>query len=153
MKRFIDIARALLISPEALCLVTPFVLWVYWPAPAELIATQIKGDLKWGWGVSLAVPAGFLGTCYTLGTDVLWPQGAGKVLLEWPNYWMLKSRVIAALIFCALALLIVSVGCYWIAEAKSSLGAILILAGWLSSAAALASVALARWKIREILGE
>jgi hypothetical protein len=152
MKRLIDSVRALLISPEMLCLLVPIGLWVYWPAPAEIVTTQIIGDLKWGFGAAL-VPAGFLAACYHFGTEVLSPRGSRKVLLEWPNYGMLKSRVILALMFCAVAVLVGLIGVYLIAKTKSSFGATLILAGWLSSVAALATVALARWKIREIFGE
>ncbi len=76
-----------------------------------------------------------------------------KVILEWPDYWMLKSRVVLALSFCALAFVIGLGGLYWIAEKESSLGAALMLSGWLSSAAVLATVSLARWRIRELLGE
>lgn len=152
MKRVLDTIRAVLISPEMLCLLIPIGIWLFWPGPAEFAATQVSEDLKWGLG-GVLVPVGLSATCYTLGTDVLSPHGTRRVILEWPDYWMLKSRVVLALVFCVMAIVIVVVGLYWIAAKQSSLGAALILSGWLSSAAALATVSLARWRIRELLGE
>ncbi|MEW6058428.1 MAG: hypothetical protein AB1540_17645 [Bdellovibrionota bacterium] len=147
-----DSVRALLISPEMLCILLPIALWFYWPAPAELVTTLIHGDLKWSFGAAL-IPFGFLATCYHFGTDVLFPEEGRSVLLAWPNYILLKTRVVMALIYCVVAILIVCVGIYWIAKTKSSFGTTLILAGWFSSSAAIFSVALAKWKIRELLND
>ncbi len=152
MNRLIDIIRSVLISPEMLCLVLPIGIWTYWPGPFQFVTTQIYEDFKWGVGAAL-VPAGFFASSYNLGTDVLSPHGARKALLEWPDYWMLKNRVVMAVIFCGGAVFVVFLALYLIAESKASLGAALLLSGWLSAFAALCSVGLARWKIREILGE
>lgn len=152
MKRFIDYLRAVLISPEMLGLLAPIVFWYYWPEPAEFMARQIVGDLKWGFGATL-VPLGLIATCYSFGTDILSPKGARKILLEWPDYWMIKSRIIFALTFCGVATVIALIGLYSVAKDNSSLGVALIAAGWLSSAISLATVAFARWTAREILGE
>lgn len=152
MNRPIDIIRSALISPEMLCLILPIGIWTYWPAPFQFVTTQVYADFKWGVGAAL-VPAGFFATSYKLGTDVLSPHGARKVLLEWPDYWMLKNRVIMAVIFCGFAVCVVFFSLYLIAESKTSLGAALLFSSWLSAFSALCSVGLARWKIREILGE
>lgn len=133
-------------------LLAPIAVWYYWPEPAEFIASQIVGDLKWGFGAAL-VPLGLIATCYSFGTDILSPKGGRKILLEWPDYWMVKSRIVFAMVFCGIATVIALIGLYWVAKGNSSLGVALIAAGWLSSAISLATVALARWTAREILGE
>ncbi|MEO7863340.1 MAG: hypothetical protein ABIU05_23470 [Nitrospirales bacterium] len=135
-----------------LCLILPLGIWAYWPAPFQFMATQLYGDFKWGLGAAL-VPAGFFASSYMLETDLLSPHGSRKVLLEWPDYWMIKNRVVMAVVFCGSAVIVVFLALYLIAESKSSLGAAFLLSGWLSAFAALGSVGLARWKIREILGE
>lgn len=152
MNRLIDIIRSVLISPEMPCLLLPIGIWTYWPGPFEFVTTQISADFKWGIGAAL-VPAGFFASSYNLGTDLLSPHGARKVLLEWPGYWMIKNRAVIAVIFCGVAVLVVFFALYLIAGSKSSLGAALLFSGWLSAFAALCSVGLARWKAREILGE
>jgi hypothetical protein len=152
MNRLFDVLRATFISPEMFCLLLPLGIWMYWPGPFHFVTAQVYGDFKWGLSAAL-VPAGFFASSYKLGTDVLSPQGARKILLEWPEYWMLKHRVVLALIFCAWAVVIVFIALYLIAQDRASIGAALLLSGWLSGVAALCSVGLARWKVREILGE
>jgi len=128
------------------------VFWYYWPEPAEFISSQIIGDLKWGFGAAL-VPLGLIATCYSFGTDILSPKGTRKILLEWPDYWMVKSRIIFSMAFCGIATVIALIGLYLVAKNDLSFGVALIAAGWLSSAISLATVAFARWTMREILGE
>jgi hypothetical protein len=147
-----DYLRAAFISPEMLGLLVPIAFWYYWPESAEFIAREIVDDLKWGFGAAL-VPLGLIVTCYSFGTDILSPKGARKILLEWPDYWMVKNRIIFAMTFCGIATLIALIGLYWVAKHGSSLGVALIAAGWLSSAISLTTVALARWTAREILSE
>jgi hypothetical protein len=66
---------------------------------------------------------------------------------------MLKNRVVVALGFCIFAFMIALIGFYMVVADKSSLGMSMIFSGCLSAAASLATVALAWWRSREILGE
>jgi hypothetical protein len=152
MNRLTDFLRTFFISPEILVFLSAFALSMYWPEPAAFTTQQIALDLKWGFGAAL-VPICFLAASYRIGTDVLSPQGARKALLDWPDYWMLKTRVILSMVFCGICFFSALVGFYIIAKDKSPAGATVLLASLLSSSASLATVALAAWKIREIFRE
>ena len=150
--RILDLIRAVLISPEVLVGLIPFLLLAYWPEPAVFLTEQIAGDLKWGFGAVMA-PITFMAVAYQLGSDVLSPQGTRRALLDWPDYPMLKGRVLLTLATCIVGALLAGVGLYMVARSKSVFGSTLILAGVLASATSLATVALAKWKIREIVRE
>lgn len=152
MNRFIDMIRTIFVSPEMLGLGVPVAIWAYWPEPAQFIATKISSDPKWGFGIVM-VPIALLAACYNLSSNILAPSGARKILLDWPDYWMLKNRVVVALGLCIFAFMIALIGFYMVVADKSSLGMSMIFSGCLSAAASLATVALAWWRSREILGE
>lgn len=152
MNRIVDMIRVVLVSPEMLGLGFPLAIWSYWPEPAQFIATQINGDFEWGFGIVM-VPIVLLAACYNLGSNILAPSGARKILLDWPDYWMLKNRVVVALAFCIFSFVVALIGIFMVAETKSSLGMSMVFSGCLSAAAAIATVALAWWRSREILGE
>jgi hypothetical protein len=78
---------------------------------------------------------------YQLGGDIISPLGARRILLDWPDYPMLKSRVVLALVFCGVGLVLGLTGAFIVAKYKAAVGAILIFSAILSSAVSLASVA------------
>jgi hypothetical protein len=90
--------------------------------------------------------------CYKEGGDLIDPSGPRAVLLEWPHYHMLKARVIACLVWCVLG-----IGCVlaatWMAAAAVATHAAgaLLVSGVLAAAAAVGTLALARYRIRELL--
>lgn len=151
MNRLVDVARSVFISPEIVCLGVPVAIWLRWPESLQFIATQINSDFKWGIGVE-AIPIALLTACFNLSSNILSPSDARKVLLDWPDYWMLKNRVLIALGYCVLAIAVTSIGFYMVATNNSSFGIAMIFSGCLSAAASLATVALAWWRSREILG-
>ncbi len=144
--------RCVLISPEIVGLGIPLVIWSYWPEPAQFFAVHLSRDLKWGLGIVM-VPIALLTASYKLGSDLLAPSGARKILLDWPDYWMLKNRVVVTLGFCTFAFVVALIGFYMVAKTESPLGMSLIVSGSLSASASLATVALAWWRSREVLGE
>ncbi|HJX09068.1 MAG TPA: hypothetical protein VJ733_01040 [Candidatus Binatia bacterium] len=152
MKSFVDLFRAILISPEVIALVLPFAVGLYWPEPAVFFAEQFSADIKWAFGAA-AIPVAFIAASYQIGGEIISPQGTRRVLLDWPDYSMLKNRIVLALIFCALGLVLVIAGAFTIGSYKSSFGATMIFSGLLVSATSLATVGLAKWKIRELLRE
>ncbi len=150
MKTIIEFLRAFFISPEILVGSLPFVISSYWPEPATFAAQQIASDIKWAWGIA-AIPLGLLATTYSFGSEILSPAGEKKALLAWPDYWTLKLRVLIALGFCILGFAFVVCGIYMVTDHNLVWGATIITSGLLLAATALASVALAKWTIREIL--
>jgi hypothetical protein len=152
MKSSLDLLRAVFISPEVLTALVPFAVLLYWREPASFFTDHFSSDIKATFGVGV-VPLGLMVASYKLGGDILSPQGARRILLDWPDYYMLKNRVVLALIFCGISLGLGIAGAFGVVKYKSIIGATLIFAGILSSAASLATVAVARWKIRELFRE
>lgn len=152
MNRIAEFLRAFIISPEMLAGCAPFAISIYWQEPANFAAQQLASDAKWALGTS-AIPIGLLAAAYAFGSDVLSPAGTKKALLAWPGYWKLKMRVLVALGYCLLGFVLVVCGVYWVEHESPTWGANLAIAGVLCAASALASVALARWKIREFFPE
>jgi hypothetical protein len=152
MKRLWDVARATLISPEVIAGLLPFVLLAYWPEPAVFFTEQFGGDIKWALGAA-TIPAGFFVATYQLGGDVISPHGKRRLILERPDYPMLKTRILLALVVCGFGFLLGLVGLYILGKYNLPIGTTLIVSGLLSSATSLATVGLAKWKIRELFRE
>lgn len=150
MRKCIEFLRAVFISPEMVAGGLPFVISFYWPEPATFVGQQFASDAKWALATA-TIPLGLFATTYGFGTDILSPSGAKKVLLSWPEYWKLKMRVVVALGLCLFGFVGGMLGVYLVLHQNLVWGATIIVAGMLLSASALASVALAKWAIREIL--
>ncbi len=142
--------RAFFISPEILVGSLPFVISSYWQDPATFAAQHIASDIKWAWGIA-AIPFCLLATTYSFGSKILSPSGEKKALLSWPDYWTLKLRVPIALGFCILSFAFVVCGIYMVTDHNLVWGATIITSGLLLATTALASAALDKWTIREIL--
>lgn len=152
MNRILEFLRAVIISPEMLAGCLPFVVSPYWPEPANFAAQQLASDTKWAFSIA-AIPLGLLAATYAFGSDILSPTGGKKALLAWPDYWKLKMRIVVAFGYCLLGCALIVCGVYLVAHQIPVWGANLAIAGVLCAAAALASVALARLNIREIVQE
>jgi hypothetical protein len=138
MKTISEALRAVFISPEIVAGSLPFLISFYWSEPATFTAQQLASDTKWALG-------------YSFGSEILSPSGTKKVLLSWPDYWKLKMRILVALGFCLLGFVFVLCGVYMVPRQNPVWGATIAMSGLFTAAAALASVALAKWSIREIL--
>jgi hypothetical protein len=151
MKRLVDGIRLSLLSPEVVAALLPFVVLLYEPNWASVLVRPMKEGLTFGLtaaGLALAAAA----FCYREGGDILEPSGAKAVLLEWPGYFMLKVRVIASLTWCAIAIGAALAATWMVAsDVAPQLGATVLVAGVLAAAASAASIALARYRIRELL--
>lgn len=142
--------RVVFISPEMVAGGLPFAVSFYWSEPATFAGQQLALDAKWAWGIA-SIPLGMLATTYAFGSDILSPSGAKKALLSWPDYWKLKMRLVVAMGFCLFGFICGVFGVYLILHESFIWGATTVAAAVLSSASALASVAFAKWAIREIL--
>jgi len=152
LRTLFDYARLVFISPELLAIAIVVVFFAYFPEPFEFLTRQLASDVKWGLGAA-ALPLGMLGACYKIGTELLSPQGKRLLLLDWPDYPYLTRRVVFTLVACFFGFILVVSGLYLVAKYKLAIGTMLIAAGVSSSAAALATIALAKWRARELLRE
>lgn len=153
MNRLADTLRMIVVSPEMVMAMIPFGIYAYVPRLADVLIKPMKDGV--GFGLAAAgLPLAMLAFNYKEGFELLSPSGGHKVLLEWPDYPMLKVRVIAALVWCTSGAIGGVIAVWMVANDSSPQLAIAILiAGILAASAATATIALARFKLREILGE
>ncbi|GGX23086.1 hypothetical protein [Undibacterium macrobrachii] len=153
MKQFKDILRLTIISPELLIGCLPFLIYTFQPSLADVFVKPIKESIGFGLGAAM-IPLGLLGFCYKEGLDLLAPTGAKKIILEWPDYPMIKARVLAIFLWCVMGSLLAFIAFFMVStDSKPQLAIAILVAGILSSATATATLALARFRMREIIGE
>ena len=153
MSRCIELFRLLFVSPELLFSLVPIVVYYYFPAWGDVLLKPMGEGL--GWGLSAAaLPLGMLAFCYKEGLDLLSLSGGKKVLIEWPGYPMLKARVLVSFGWCLAGVVSCIVAAWMVAKAIHPLfGVTLLVSGLIAAATATATIALARFSLRELLGE
>jgi hypothetical protein len=142
-----------ILSPELLVALATIAIHKTITSVGNLAMSLLSSDQKWAIGIVVIIPITLLVSCYQLGTEILSPQGKRRVLLEWPDYWRLKYRVVYALAVCTIALIASVIGYLFVLNRKSPAAAMLIIGAWAVAATTTATLALAKWNAREILGE
>lgn len=131
----------------------PFGLYEHVPAVLNLLVKPIRKDILFGF-CAVGVTLTMLAFNYREGFKLLAPTGKRRVLLEWPDYRMLKRRVIAALAWCTAGALAGVIAVLMVASDQRPRFAISVLvSGILAASASTATIGLARFRLREILGE
>lgn len=153
MRRTLDFFRLLLISPELALALIPIAIYCYVPEWADILLKPMGDGVGWGLtaaGLSLAM----LAFSYKEGWELLSLSGGKKVLIEWPDYLFLKMRILVAFVWCLLGAG-ACVCATWMVTKNSHplLGITFMISGLLSAATATATIALARFSLRELLGE
>lgn len=149
----LDLLRFIVISPELAIALVPLAAYIYAPWLADVLVRPMKDGLAFGLAAA-ALPLGMLAFNYREGFELISPSGGRKALLEWPDYPMLKARLIAAFVWCIAGSLAGVIAVWMVAtDTRPRLGATVLIAGIFVSAASAATVALARITAREILGE
>ena len=153
MNRVKDFLRLVFISPELLFALVPVAIHVYEPTWADMLLKPMSDSV--GWGLSAAgLSIGMLAFSYKEGFDLLSLSGGRKVLIEWPDYPKLKARVLGAFGWCLIGVFACICATWMVAKAfHPLLGITFLISGMLSAAAATATIALARFSLRELLGE
>lgn len=153
MNRLVDTTRFILVSPELLLTLIPFAIYAYLPAMADVLLKPMKESVGFGLAAA-AIPLAMLAFNYKEGFGLLSPTGARKVLLEWPDYPMFKARVFASFVWCV-AGAIAGFVAVWLAatDYHPRMGVVMLVAGILAASASTATIAIARFKARELLGE
>ena len=153
MSRKTDCFRLFFVSPELLILLMPLAVYAYEPTWADMLVKPMIDGV--GWGLTAAgVSVAMLGFCYKEGFDLLSLSGARKVLIEWPDYPKLKARVLTSFVWCVIGALSCLGASWMVAKAVLPLlGVTIMISGLLSAATATATIALARFSLRELLGE
>ncbi len=153
MKRFKDFLRWMFVSPELLFALVPAAIHVYEPTWADMLLKPMSDSV--GWGLSAAgLSIGMLAFCYKEGFDLLSLSGGRKVLIEWPDYPELKARILGAFGWCLIGVAACLISVWMVAKnLHPLLGITVLISGLIAAATASATVALARFRLRELLGE
>jgi hypothetical protein len=150
MIRYIDFLRSVFVSPELLFALVPFAIYVYEPVWVDVLVKPMSEGIGWALGLSI----GMLAFSYKEGFDLLSLNGGRKALIEWPDYPMVKTRVLIALAWCLIGVASCLISAWMVAKnLHPLLGITLFISGLIAAAAASATVALARFRLRELLGE
>lgn len=153
MSRFTDLLRSVFVSPELLFALLPLAIYAYEPTWADLLLKPMSDSV--GWGLSAAgLSIGMLAFSYEKGFDLLSLSGGRKVLIEWPDYPMLKARILVAFGWCLVGAAACLTSTWMVAKnIHPLLGGTLLISGLIASATASATIGLARFSLRELLGE
>lgn len=150
MSRLADRLRLVLLSPELVAALAPWALLAYAPDWPSVIAKPMKEGVGFGLpaaGLLLAACA----FCYREGGELIDPSGPKAVLLEWPHDHMLKARVVTSLVWWVLGIgCVLAATCMAAAAIATHVAGALLASGVLAAAAAVGTVALARYRIREL---
>jgi hypothetical protein len=151
--KLLDTLRFVVVSPELLLALVPFAIYAYYPALADVLVKPMKEGFVFGLAAA-AIPLAMLAFNYKEGFDLLSPSGVRKVLLEWPDYPMLKARVFASFVWCVTGMAAGFVAVWMVAiDSLPRMAVVLLVAGILAASASTATIAITRFKIRELLGE
>ena len=103
----------------------------------------------------IGVPVALIVATYRLGDSALNPQSesAKRLLVNWPNYWMLKARVLTSFAFGLISCVGVWIGWYLIVSARLGIGSLICVASYAVAVTTVASMALARLEVRDILAK
>ncbi len=151
MKRFADWLRIIFWSPEFASILIVAGVTYKWPQLLHRIGKYFIVD-ELGIETSiLSLPIILTVATYKMGRDLLNPEDKREILTEWPEYWLLKNRVRAALAFSAGSCVGFIVGWFLIQEGEVEIGAATSMASILVGAFSLVTVAMAKIDGRDVL--
>lgn len=152
MKAILGVLRSFFVSLEMVVAGLPFVSFAYQPRLWSTICSLIGSDWKWLLGAAGLTTTVFA-YCITQADSVLSPKGKRVIILDWPDYGLLKRTVIVALCQGILAIALSIAGVVLCAILGESLGLPFLLSGLLQIVITAASLILATWRSRELLRE
>jgi len=153
MISMLDKIRITIISPEMVAALSPFLMYTYLPQLLEILLQPMKESLGFGL-TAIAFPLAMLAFNYKECLDMIGNVGTRKILLEWPDYPQLKARMIVSFAWCVVgAIAVISAVFMVAANIFPRLAVAILIAGTLAAATAAATVALARFSLREIVIE
>lgn len=150
MKKFWDYCRIVFVSPEALIGLCIVAVTVVKPGIILFFAQFISSKETSIVIALVGVPIALCGASYNFGESLL-SHAAEKGLAKWDEYWRLKHRVYFSWMLCGLDLLTTYGAWYLIHQNRVLLGASAILVGWAMCAVSIASLAIAKVSLRDIV--
>lgn len=152
MKRGVEWARALLISPEFAVVACVALASFYWPTLARKVGALGQFDKIDGWVLALAAaPLSLIGITYNAAMKVLRPEQGREDLISWPGYWRLRIQVLAALTWVCAGSLAWIVGGLLILDGSIVFGAGVAVSGMAAAAIATITTSIARLDVQDAL--
>jgi hypothetical protein len=104
MRQILEFLRVIIISPEIIIILSIIATSVYYPNIFTLIGFKVKSDQEL-WKFLPAIPLTIFAWAIAQAKDILFPSGSSsnRILLDWPEYWKLKIRVIISLLLILLS--------------------------------------------------
>ncbi len=150
--KFLEIGRVIFISPECLLLLLATAIYFYYPESFIDIGNQFKSNYE-VWKFIPTIPLTVCGFSIQYAWKILFPKEneSNHLLLNWPNYWKLKLRVLVSVILCvACVLSALYIWIYINTLNEKAIGAIFFVAVSISITVAFNQF-LAAFKTRELL--
>ncbi len=151
-RRFVEILRLYLISPEVGVILATCGAALFYPEPLIRLGCEVASKDSVVQYIAL-IPVAILTGSFKLSKEMLRPlEGlSNKVLYEWNNYWRIKYRALAPITFCFIASLF-SIGIWIFKGAIDPLLIGCILVGTvIVSAVTILTQFIAYLRLREIL--
>jgi hypothetical protein len=105
MKRFCEMLRILLVSPETVIVLLVIMGMIYWPTPFIFVGEKFLSTEKL-WEYIPVIPLGVLTFAVYLSIQLQAPvANANRELYDWEMYWALKYRIVAILFWTSLSAL------------------------------------------------
>ncbi len=97
IRRFAELIRIIVISPETVIIMAVFATSRYWANPYEAVGQHFIANDKL-WEFIPAIPLGLLSFSVYLAFQVQAPvESSNRELYDWNLYWALKYRIVAAM--------------------------------------------------------
>jgi hypothetical protein len=145
MNRITDVLRIIFVSPEMAAIAVCIWLHSISPNLFEPIGKKIETILT-----ALPIVAVLVAT-HTLCDKILFPKEHNTVLLQWPQYSHLKNRCIFSLCTSVVAAVTLFICIVFSEKIPNTAKGFVFILFFVPACIALLTVALAQWKIREII--
>lgn len=150
MRRFAEYVRAIVVSPETVAVLLVLLIAALRPQWIESVIQYLAATDGPARIALLCGPAALPIAIHKLSANVLHPKKR-ELLIAWPEYWLLKTRIRCAWFFGA-AGFSAWIGGWLLAMAgHPTSGGTIALAGLCAAAVALASTAAAHYEIDDAL--
>lgn len=150
-KRLFDFFRMIIASPELLAaMVVLFLLQLIPQLPEVLLAMVDIGDRSIKISI-LGVPIIMTLGCYKICSEILNPSEHKAHLYTWPDFWLLRNRILMTLGISVLSCLISSIGVGLITIGEKHLGVPVIAASLTALVVSIIHAVLAKIALTEIL--
>jgi glucan phosphoethanolaminetransferase (alkaline phosphatase superfamily) len=150
-----DTLRLVVISPELVFALLAFCLFSFFPEISNLMARFIfNGSMQiQNYLFLFGIPIGLLVGIYKMGDELQNPNNDGnkKLLKEWPQYWMIKNRVIFSLVVSLIGIIGTFIAWVYAIKIDAFLAMKTILILWSAMLGSFLSIAKAKLDIKDIV--